>query len=77
MINNRLTLLLDDDLGAVAAAAVRLRQLLPDINVDRWGVADGGRGGGAAVGRRSSRSHWGQGREGKKERGWVARGLHV
>lgn len=36
MINNRLTLLLDDDLVHVAAAAGRLRQLLPDINVDRF-----------------------------------------
>lgn len=36
MVNNRLTLLLDDDLDAVAAAAVRLRQLLPQIHVDRF-----------------------------------------
>jgi hypothetical protein len=36
MVNNRLTLLLDDDMEAVAAAATRLRQLLPQIHVDRF-----------------------------------------
>lgn len=36
MINNRLTLLLDDDMEAVATAADQLRQLLPDINIDRF-----------------------------------------
>jgi hypothetical protein len=36
MVNNRLTLLLDDDIEAVAAAATRLRQLLPQIHVDRF-----------------------------------------
>ncbi|KAF8068392.1 hypothetical protein HT031_002081 [Scenedesmus sp. PABB004] len=36
MVNNRLTLLLDDDLDAVAAAAGRLRALLPGLHVDRF-----------------------------------------
>ncbi|GLC45449.1 hypothetical protein PLESTB_000617100 [Pleodorina starrii] len=36
MVNNRLGLLLDDDLGEVEAAAGRLRELLPGINVDRF-----------------------------------------
>ena len=38
MLNNRMTLLLDDDLGEVAVAADRLREILPDINVDRYGL---------------------------------------
>lgn len=36
MVNNRLTLLLDDDLDQVAAAAVHLRQLLPQLLVDKF-----------------------------------------
>lgn len=36
MVNNRLGLLLDDDTAQLQAAATRLRQLLPDINVDKW-----------------------------------------
>ena len=36
MVNNRLPLLLDDDLAAVEAASARLRELLPGIHVDRW-----------------------------------------
>ncbi|KAG2446366.1 hypothetical protein HXX76_000952 [Chlamydomonas incerta] len=36
MVNNRLGLLLDDDMAQLQAAEPRLRQLLPDINVDRF-----------------------------------------
>lgn len=36
MVNNRLTLVLDDDLDAVAAAADRLKTLLPALNVDKF-----------------------------------------
>ncbi|PNW77033.1 hypothetical protein CHLRE_10g419500v5 [Chlamydomonas reinhardtii] len=36
MVNNRLGLLLDDDTAQLQAAATRLRQLLPDINVDKF-----------------------------------------
>ncbi|KXZ47268.1 hypothetical protein GPECTOR_36g120 [Gonium pectorale] len=36
MVNNRLTLLLDDDMEQLAAASARLRELIPAINVDRF-----------------------------------------
>lgn len=36
LVGNRLTLLLDDDLDEVAAAAVRLQALLPGITVDKF-----------------------------------------
>lgn len=36
LVGNRLSLLLDDDLDEVAAAAVRLKELLPNITVDKF-----------------------------------------
>jgi hypothetical protein len=36
LVGNRLSLLLDDDLEEVAAAAVRLKELLPNITVDKF-----------------------------------------
>ena len=38
MLNNRLTLLLDDDIEKVRDAGHRLRSALPDIDVDRWDI---------------------------------------
>jgi hypothetical protein len=35
MVSNRLSLLLDDDMDAVEAAAKRLRELLPGLNVSK------------------------------------------
>lgn len=36
LVGNRLSLLLDDDLDEVAAAAVTLKELLPNITVDKF-----------------------------------------
>jgi hypothetical protein len=36
LVGNRLSLLLDDDLDEVAAAALRLAELLPHITVDKF-----------------------------------------
>lgn len=36
MVSNRLSLLLDDDLDQLTQAAQRLRELLPQIHVDRF-----------------------------------------
>lgn len=36
MLNNRLTLLLDDDLEKVQEAAEKLRARLPEIDIDRY-----------------------------------------
>ncbi|GFH28180.1 uncharacterized protein HaLaN_26625 [Haematococcus lacustris] len=36
MVNNRMSLLLDDDMAEVEQAALRLRQLLPGMNVDAF-----------------------------------------
>lgn len=36
MLNNRLTLLLDDDLDVVKEAAQKLQSALPDFNIDRY-----------------------------------------